>query len=224
MNNKILLGSIIAVIILVLVSFTGVVGYQTTKSSTIARASPLFKVRTNRAIDKESKDLTCDYVGKGRQTLINFPKQDDRIALIQKFIERISKMDEKEANRVLNLIVRKIYEKKMITDKNIHEVKKLLLNSKSNLSAFNNGLIIEKKDALFTKFDCPTQDCTGIPGWLPGCIILQILLILFSPIILLIEILKDIKLTFSGECITYEWQCFPGLRIFLTILFACAEE
>ena len=48
MNKKILIGSIIAVVILVLVSFTGVVGYQTTKSSTIARASPLFKVRTNR--------------------------------------------------------------------------------------------------------------------------------------------------------------------------------
>jgi len=53
MNKKILIGSIIAVAILVLVSFTGVVGYQTTKSSTIARASPLFAVRSSRAIDEE---------------------------------------------------------------------------------------------------------------------------------------------------------------------------
>ena len=59
MNNKILIGSIIAVVILVLVSFTGVVGYQTTKFSTIAKASPLFSVRTQRAIDKESRGLTC---------------------------------------------------------------------------------------------------------------------------------------------------------------------
>ena len=61
MNNKILLGSIIAVIILVLVSFTGVVGYQTT-SSAIAKASPLFTVRTQRATDKESKDIACGYI------------------------------------------------------------------------------------------------------------------------------------------------------------------
>jgi len=57
MNNKILIGSIIAVAVLVLVSFTGVVGYQTTKSSTIAKASPLFTVRSSRAIDGESKDI-----------------------------------------------------------------------------------------------------------------------------------------------------------------------
>jgi len=44
MNKKILIGSLVAVSILVLVSFTGVVGYQTTKSSTIAKASPLFRI------------------------------------------------------------------------------------------------------------------------------------------------------------------------------------
>jgi len=70
MNKKILIGSIIAVVILVLVSFTGVVGYQTTKSSTIAKASPLFTVRSSRAIDEESEDLSCDYIGKGKPTLI----------------------------------------------------------------------------------------------------------------------------------------------------------
>jgi len=56
MNKKILIGSIIADVILVMVSFTGVVGYQTTKSSTIVKASPLFTVRSCRAIDEDSKD------------------------------------------------------------------------------------------------------------------------------------------------------------------------
>ena len=58
MNKKILIGSIIAVVILVLVSFTGVVGYQTTKSSTISKASPLFSVRSKRAIYEESEALS----------------------------------------------------------------------------------------------------------------------------------------------------------------------
>ena len=76
MNKKILLGSIIAVVILVLVSFTGVVGYQSAKSSTIARASPLFSVRSKRAIDRESKDLTSDYIGKGEEVTIPIPTSD----------------------------------------------------------------------------------------------------------------------------------------------------
>ena len=82
MKNKILIGSIVAVVILVLVSFTGVVGYQTTKSSTIARASPLFSVRSKRAINEESKDLTRRYVGMGNT--LQFPKRDDKAIMIQK--------------------------------------------------------------------------------------------------------------------------------------------
>ena len=80
MNKKILISSIIAVAILILVSFTGVVGYQTTQSSTMARASPLFAVRSSRAIDEESKDIVCDYIGKGNTFPI--PRRDDKTAII----------------------------------------------------------------------------------------------------------------------------------------------
>ena len=93
MNKKILLGSIIAVAILVLVSFTGVVGYQTTKSSTIANASPLFTIRCSRAIDEENKDFVCDYVGKGEEITIPLPLRNDRAILLEKIKDRISKMD-----------------------------------------------------------------------------------------------------------------------------------
>ncbi len=119
MNNKILLGSIIAVVILVLVSFTGVVGYQTTKSSTIARASPLFSVRSKRAIDEESKDLTCDYVGKGEKSILSIPKRNDRTALQQKFIDRISKMDEETFNRFKNLVIGELHKNNAIKEMDI---------------------------------------------------------------------------------------------------------
>ena len=82
MNKRILIGSIIAVAILVLVSFTGVVGYQTTKSSSIARASPLFSVRSSRAIDEESKDIVCDYVGKEEELVLSIPKRDNQQFLL----------------------------------------------------------------------------------------------------------------------------------------------
>ena len=56
-NKKILLGSIIAVAVLIGVSFTSVVGYSSVKSNS-AINSPLFNVRTNRAIDKERRIIT----------------------------------------------------------------------------------------------------------------------------------------------------------------------
>ena len=86
MKKKILIGCIIAVAILVLVSFTGVVGYQTTKSSTIANASPLFNVRAKRAINQEDDGLTCDYVGKGEEDIISIPKIDNKYSLIKRLI------------------------------------------------------------------------------------------------------------------------------------------
>ena len=104
MNKKILIGSIIAVAILILVSFTGVVGYQTTKSSTIAKASPLFTVRSSRAIDGESKDLNCDYVGKGEEIVLSIPKRDTHQYLISKLINMIRKMDDKTYDRFVELV------------------------------------------------------------------------------------------------------------------------
>jgi len=109
MNKKILIGSIIAVAILVLVSFTGVVGYQTTKSSTIARASPLFTVRSSRAIDEESKEITCDYVGKGEEITIPLPVRNNREVLLEKIKDKISKMDGEEFNRFKNLIIDELH-------------------------------------------------------------------------------------------------------------------
>ncbi|MCJ7698445.1 MAG: hypothetical protein MUO73_08980 [Thermoplasmata archaeon] len=66
MNKYPLIGiSIIAVVLLVLGSLTNVVGYQSVKS-TVLSDSPLFSVRTKRAINQVGGDtLTFNYLGKG---------------------------------------------------------------------------------------------------------------------------------------------------------------
>jgi len=61
MNKKILIGSIIAVAILVGVSLTSVVGYQSVESN--FKESPLFNVRSNRAIEKDGSIVTYNYIG-----------------------------------------------------------------------------------------------------------------------------------------------------------------
>ncbi|UCF13137.1 MAG: hypothetical protein JSW06_02490 [Thermoplasmatales archaeon] len=124
MNKKILFGSIIAVAILVLVSFTGVVGYQTTKSNS-GKVSPLFNMRIKRAIGEESKVITCNYISKG--DMLPFPKRDDRALLIQKFIDIIVKLEEEEFNKFVDIAIKEIMSNNKVRDDNISKLK-LILN------------------------------------------------------------------------------------------------
>ena len=144
MNKKILIGSIIAVVILVLVSFTGVVGYQTTKTSTVAKASPLFSVRSRRAIDEESKNLTCDYVGKGEESILSIPKRDNRIEMIQKAIDVISKMDDITFNIFEKKIVRRINQDDTIRDVESRGIVNALLQIRNNPIVVRNNIILNK--------------------------------------------------------------------------------
>ena len=104
MNKKLLVvGSILAVVILVTVSFTSVVGFQT-NSITKAKNSPLFTVRTKRAIRDENKDtLTCEYVRKDKGFTIPFPTYDIRNALLQKLIYKIRNLDKDSLNKLKEL-------------------------------------------------------------------------------------------------------------------------
>ncbi|UCF12212.1 MAG: hypothetical protein JSW06_09245 [Thermoplasmatales archaeon] len=183
MKKKILIGSIGAVIILVLVSFTGVVGYQTTKSSTIAKASPLFKVRTNRAIGEESKELTCDYFGKG--STLPFPERNKKVIIVQRVIDRIRLMDDKTFERFISNIINHAQMNNRLNNIKpdiIREALYMFRNSNKPLPIFNDGL---NNHNLFTLgptlCGCPPIPITfggGIGGFLL-CILLLPLLPLF---------------------------------------------
>jgi len=126
MNKKILIGSIIAIAVLIGVSFTSVVGYRSVASD--VKASPLFNIRTSRAIDVESHDFSCEYVGKGIQTLITIPKRDSRTILIQKFIDDIRLMDETKFNKLADIIIKEIIKNDNFEEDDISKLM-LVLNS-----------------------------------------------------------------------------------------------
>ena len=70
MDKKILLVSSLSVaVIVILASFTTVAGFQTIRSSSL-RASPLFSIRTKRAVDEEQEISDSDYLGKGKSISI----------------------------------------------------------------------------------------------------------------------------------------------------------
>ena len=190
MNKKILFGSIIAVVILVLVSFTGVVGYQTTKS-TIARASPLFSLRSQRAIDEESKDLTCDYVGKGKEVTIPLPKRGDRTESLQKFIDIIGKMDDKTFNIFVRLVINRIISENYAEEEKIPELKHALYQLKDNSVV----LKFEYEDNENSVTMSPLTGCSTCKCSLPTkfqCLMFYLIQFLASLYFRLVEFIKDI--------------------------------
>ena len=89
MDKRILImGSICAIAILLGVSFTSVVGYSSNKSNSIG-VSPLYNIRTNRAIDEEKNAPIFYYIRKEKGITISFPTKDEKTILLHKFIGKI---------------------------------------------------------------------------------------------------------------------------------------
>ncbi|UCD13904.1 MAG: hypothetical protein JSW60_00355 [Thermoplasmatales archaeon] len=162
MNKKILIGSIIAVAILVGVSFTSVVGYSGVKSN--VKASPLFTVRTKRAIDEESRDLTCEYVGKREEITIPITTRNNRIAFVLKVIERIRGMDDGTFNKFVDFLINR--QGKRIKEENIPEMINVLHQLKINPDEIKNYIADEKENKLYTEEGfCETVGFI----WIPEC-------------------------------------------------------
>ncbi len=126
MNNKILIGSIIAVTILIGVSFTSVVGYRSGASD--VKASPLFNIRSSRAIDEESRDLSCAYVGMEEEIIISLIKRDNVNVIFQNMLESISGMNDETFNRFIDFVISRINQNNI--DK--EEIVNLLIKLKDN--------------------------------------------------------------------------------------------
>ena len=104
MENKLLtFGSITVCVVLVLAGLSPVVGYNSVESG--VKDSPLFHLRTQRAIDKGQNIQTCTYLGKGIATDILFPRQDSSAKMVQRVINRLRSMEEEEFNIFIYLII-----------------------------------------------------------------------------------------------------------------------
>ena len=156
MNNKILtIVSITSAIILVLVTFTSVVGFQTVKTDN-REVSPLFDVRSKRAIGEESNAPVCDYLRKGE--IFFFPARNSRTVLIQRVLEALGGMSKEELNVLRNMVIQKSDEIGVVLNQlkdNPKEIKNHFLNGNAN------GLT-----------DRPY--CTSEGNWEPGCLLFLI--------------------------------------------------
>jgi len=116
MKNKFLIGgSAIAVVVLVLASLSPVVGYNSIKSS--VKDSPLFAVRTKRALNEDSDDLTCEYVGKGSKVDIPIVMYRNKNTLVPTIIDYLIEMDDEEYNEFIELIINFLQQNNMDEEK-----------------------------------------------------------------------------------------------------------
>ena len=139
MNKYPLIGvSICAVVLLILGSLTNVVGYQSMKSSAMSE-SPLFSMRTQRATDQQRNILTSQYLGKGKENLLQFPTRDNKTELLIKAIDFINKMDEKTFARFMELCIQKVRQDNTLRDISHYEIIQALLLLKTNPKAILNS-------------------------------------------------------------------------------------
>jgi hypothetical protein len=124
MNNKILIGSITAICILLGVSFTSVVGYRSVASE--VKSSPLFNIRSSRAIDDENEDFSCEYVGKGEENILRIPNRKYDTALIKKVFDRICKMEDEVLEKYISSIINYAYKDKRFNVENPDKIREAL--------------------------------------------------------------------------------------------------
>jgi len=138
-------------------------------------------VRIKRAINEESKALTCEYIGKGK--LMPFPMRDDRTTSIQKVVDGISKMNKAEFDRFIKLVIKHLQKDDKIKDENIPKLINVIRQLRDNPELLKNYVFDWENDFIAT-----------IDEWFPGCLLLLFLYLLFGLLISLVfEIYSAIR-------------------------------
>jgi len=108
MKKKILTECILTSSILIIVSFSNVVGYQSIESTNDEYVSPLFNLRLGKTIDKEDMEFSCNYVGKNKRDNLHVSKVKLIGNSLENLINFIKKMDEDSIRRFVTYIAFKL--------------------------------------------------------------------------------------------------------------------
>jgi len=179
MDKNPLIGvSIIAVVLLVLGSLSNVVGYQSAQSSGV-NESLLFSIRTQKANNHLKNVISSQYLGKGKDALLQFPIRDNRTELLKKAIEFISKMDDKTFAWFTELCIQRTRQDNTLSDSNPNEITQMLQLLRTQPDTITYSLSNRNNQANIV---------TGyltICFWFPGCF----LFIIYVIIVVLISML-----------------------------------
>jgi hypothetical protein len=182
MRKKIAAVSVLMVAILVLVSFSSVVGYQSTKNS--FRDSPLFSIRANRA-NMIQGAIKSNYLRANFDSDIFIPKRDNRINLVKELIDKIIEMDDETYNDFFSIVKNK-FQNEQITEifKCIRE------NRKSN----NLNMNIEGISESLATANCFTVNLKCKLNYVLGMLLVALIVVfVFIPLQIINEIFNLFK-------------------------------
>lgn len=170
--------SLCAVVLLVLGSLSNVVGYQSVKST--VNDSPLFQTRTQRATNQQQNSITSQFLGMGRETFLQFPIRDNRTEQLRKAIDIISNMDDTTFAQFTEVCIQRIQQDNTLQETN------------SKLIIRTLYLVRTQPDLIVHSFmNSGNQNLTSsnqytICHWFPGCILIDIVILLESIMVFVI--------------------------------------
>ena len=195
-KTPIILVSICAVVLLVLGSLSNVVGYQSMKSTAMSE-SPLFSIRTQRAINQQQNILTSKFLGMGKENLLQFPISNNRTELLIKAIEYIGKMDDKKFKQFIELCIQRVKQDNIFRDTNLNGL--LQIFHKLRINPEKTSDVVNKNNT----FEPPSIYDYTLCDWTPGCIPLIIFwsIVNFIQLIYLVYAHKHTMFSCGGHSI-----------------------
>ena len=200
MKRKIFVSSIFSVVIIILMSFTNVIGYTSNNSDSV-EISPLFITRTNKAIEQDNNLFSSNYIGKGKEIKIQFPEKNNEKEMICKYIDAICHMDDNSFKRLISKTIFQVNKDDKLKDIGANKVL-LLLNSMRVYPDELKSFLLNEKD-VEKKFT--TSNYTIGLKWKPGCflqllissIIGVVIIIIFATLLILDDYISAVAPT---EC------------------------
>jgi len=185
MNNKILIGSIISIALIIGATLTSVVGYKSVESNEME--SPLFNTRLNSVIQKDSEDFYYNYIGKSKVMPIFFPIKDRTIKTFQKAIDSISKLNDHTFSRFVKKVCNKLCDSNVVMDEDLPKIKDLFNFIRNNPEDAKKYPFDMKKHSY--TIGCPPPTFYGTPETCFSLFVLLGIILITLPIWLPILIL-----------------------------------
>jgi hypothetical protein len=207
-KKPLLMGSIGAVILLIMGSLSTVVGYQSVQSTTVDN-SPLFATRTKRATNQEEVNITLQYLGMGQEELMHFPSRDTNDGPLMKAIEFIRTMDHTTFAQFTKLVLQRCRQDNSLMDTNPALVIQILSQLRVKSGLLLHVPLIITKDQPDLILGPPTIN------WFPGCLLLFFFVFLltsfYAAAFTVIKILSNILLViYSFFSLITVYYC-PGV-------------
>ena len=191
---KLMFGSIIFVIFILLTSLNPVVG-SPSKEISSNLISPLFRIRIERAVDLEVTNVIqrC-FIGMGKNSEILFTSQDLKSELFVQVMYKVCTMDDENFKKFVKLTINKLLQEESIKKNEVPKLKELFNNFRKNpdqiakfpIDKIDRDLVNLYTSGCNTYYYCSTISHTPI-----SCLIMMVILIATFPIWFPIYILSN---------------------------------